>query len=529
MNSIKPKIPNFTIVEQCGRGGSSTVWLAIDSDGIRRAIRIMDSVDPENKERIEAEGNAISMYRNVANQHPNLLDILYFGRTSKYLYYVTELADNIASFECKYRPDTLSNRIRTRRYSKSEALDYIEAILNGVEYLHKRHLAHHDLKPENILFIRNELKIADPGLSSSIVEASHAGTDGFYPPWQATGEEADIYAIGKIIYCLYTRLNADQFPEIPEGLNIDKIADLNDIALRCCDGDDEFRYKNIAEIRADVLKIRRLPPWKEYLIQSKGYAAPVFGIFLLISLFFNFRPYLNSLFSYIPEKEGRRIYLHLQENFSHANMFETFEALKKLNRHCPGLAKSEDFRNFYTQLKDNIEWLNCYRTSENTVLTLPIVLNLALYPTAGERETVVQRYILMNPATTKMPSMMGHYYRFTKKTGDQEKAKKVLNSIKNIRIGNHNRLTVALAFLQLSNDLVLEANYKDALYFAERAQQLAPQLFAVYIMTFQSHYFLDDYDKALVALRKLYKLQPDSICIERFYSLLIQKGLDFSL
>ena len=55
MNSIKPKIPNFTIVEQCGRGGSSTVWLAIDSDGIRRAIRIMDSVDPENKERIEAE------------------------------------------------------------------------------------------------------------------------------------------------------------------------------------------------------------------------------------------------------------------------------------------------------------------------------------------------------------------------------------------------------------------------------------------------------------------------------------------
>ena len=191
MNSIKPKIPNFTIVEQCGRGGSSTVWLAIDSDGIRRAIRIMDSVDPENKERIEAEGNAISMYRNVANQHPNLLDILYFGRTSKYLYYVTELADNIASFECKYRPDTLSNRIRTRRYSKSEALDYIEAILNGVEYLHKRHLAHHDLKPENILFIRNELKIADPGLSSSIVEASHAGTDGFYPPWQATGEEAD--------------------------------------------------------------------------------------------------------------------------------------------------------------------------------------------------------------------------------------------------------------------------------------------------------------------------------------------------
>ena len=31
-------------MEQCGQGGSSTVWLGVDYDGIRRAIRIIDLV-----------------------------------------------------------------------------------------------------------------------------------------------------------------------------------------------------------------------------------------------------------------------------------------------------------------------------------------------------------------------------------------------------------------------------------------------------------------------------------------------------
>ncbi len=79
MSAVKPKIPNFTIVELCGRGGSSEVWLGIDDDGIKRAIRIMDKVDDETAHRIEAESKAIALYRNVANQHANLLEILASG------------------------------------------------------------------------------------------------------------------------------------------------------------------------------------------------------------------------------------------------------------------------------------------------------------------------------------------------------------------------------------------------------------------------------------------------------------------
>lgn len=80
-----PYIPDFNIVEQCGQGGSSTVWLGVDYDGIRRAIRIIDLVRGRSREQIEAEKNAISLYRNVANRHENLLDILYIGKTNEYL------------------------------------------------------------------------------------------------------------------------------------------------------------------------------------------------------------------------------------------------------------------------------------------------------------------------------------------------------------------------------------------------------------------------------------------------------------
>ena len=256
MGCVKPKIPNFRLLKECGHGASSHVWLAVDDDGIFRAVRIMDHADPANRERIKVECHAIARYRNAADHHPNLLDILYIGRTAKYLYYISEPADNAAESVSEYRPDTLADRLKRRAFSAEETREYVEAILNGVEHLHKNGLAHRDLKPENILFIRSELKIADPGLIEAIEKTSCSGSDGFRPDRNASGEEADIYAIGKIIYCLYTRQSADCFPEIPENIELDAIAPWNEIALKCC-GDGADSYRSIAEIRADVRKIRK--------------------------------------------------------------------------------------------------------------------------------------------------------------------------------------------------------------------------------------------------------------------------------
>ena len=129
---------------------------------------------------------------------------------------------------------------------------------------------HRDLKPENILFIRNELKIADPGLSCSISRISDSGTEEFRPRGKAGGEQADFYAIGKIIYCLYTRGNVACFPEIPAGIDIRSIAAWNEIALKCCG--DGTAYRSIAEIREDVRKIGGPARWRDILRRTGQYA-----------------------------------------------------------------------------------------------------------------------------------------------------------------------------------------------------------------------------------------------------------------
>lgn len=367
----KPQIPDFNIVEQCGQGGSSTVWLAIDYDGIRRAIRILDRITPRTHGRVEAEAKAISLYRNVANRHENLLDILYIGKTEEYLYYVTELADDAGDIQSKYQPDTLAWRIQNKNYSKSEMLDYIESILDGVEQLHSNRLAHHDLKPENILFLHHRLKIGDPGLSAPIPEPAHGGTNGFLPPWpEPNGIESDIYAIGKIIYCLYSRMDATEFPEIPIDLKIKAVADLNRIALKCCEESPEFRYRCVAEIRKDICALRKLPAWKKVLHSVYAYLPPVLGSLLILMLILHFTPALKKHLQRVPLENGKEQLRNLKHSISNWNLIETFQELERLKENSLGLARDPEFSEFYSQLADHVEWLQVYRSSGGTQFLL---------------------------------------------------------------------------------------------------------------------------------------------------------------
>lgn len=524
----KPQIPDFNVVEQCGQGGSSTVWLTIDYDGIRRAIRILDLITPENRERVEAEAKAISLYRNVANRHENLLDILYIGKTEEYLYYVTELADDTGDIQSKYQPDTLAQRIKSKNYSKNEMLDYIEAILDGVEQLHSNHLAHHDLKPENILFLHRQLKIGDPGLSAPIPEPAHGGTNGFLPPWaNPDGIEADIYAIGKIIYCLYSKMDATEFPEIPIDIKIKTVSDLNRIALKCCEESPENRYHSVEEIRQDIRAIRTLPSWQKHLRSLQAYSPVLLGLLLLLMFIRHFTPAMEEYFRRIPPETGERLFQNLKHSTASWNLLETFQELKKLKRYSPELAENPEFREFYAMLSDHVDWLAVYHSAGSAQFLLPnIILELDIFTNAEQKENIVQRYLLLNEETGRRPAAMVLYYRFARQTGNQEKADRILQMLKELDVSKLNRITAAVGYIQLSLFLCHEKKYDDALLFSLRAEKLAPYLYGVYIVQFQVYYFRQDYKNAERAMRKLHKLQPDNVLLPNFYSLLMDKGLD---
>lgn len=59
---------------------------------------------------------------------------------------------------------TLLDKLRTRKYTASDAFTWMHHIALGMQYLHDKGGIHRDLKPENILLKDNQAKVADFGL-----------------------------------------------------------------------------------------------------------------------------------------------------------------------------------------------------------------------------------------------------------------------------------------------------------------------------------------------------------------------------
>ncbi len=530
MSAVKPKIPNFTIVELCGRGGSSEVWLGIDDDGIKRAIRIMDKVDDETAHRIEAESKAIALYRNVANQHANLLEILYIGKTSKYLYYVTELADNVGQFDNKYEPDTLAWRIQNSVCPPADVTGYIEAILDGIEQLHSHHIAHHDLKPENILFVKKILKVADPGLIASSRETHHSGTSGFHPPWDATGIEADIYAIGKIIYCLFTREDATNFPGIPDGLEIEQWAHLNEVALKCCEMDPAVRYRNVQEIRQDIQKLKKPSAlnaaWKCIRKRGSLILLVLLGLSLSLNFYFAWNSHMEETIS---DEDAGRMLMFAYNNLNSMSLEEIDRELAQIRKSDPAFLKAPDIQFIYDQVKDYAEWIRYFKGEDNSIFLVPLIAGMSIFDTTERQMSIIRRFIALNPKISNSYFMMYHYYIFAREKQDHKLAKEILARLKTLDYSGGNKYVLAYGLLILSNYLAGKGDHDDALFFALKARDLTPNNIAVYAPLFQAYYHLGKYDEALTVLRKLHSLRPKSSCVDYFYQLLVQKGIKYSL
>ena len=255
-----PHIPGFRLIELCGRGGSGSVYLGIDRDGVRRAVRIIRR-DVHVGEREDA---AVARYRNLAHGNAHLIDILYSGHIRSTVYHILPLADSASARQYRYRPLTLAEKLRRGGCSPEEKLRIVRDIADAVVFLHEHGVAHRDLKPENILFVDGVLKVADPGLLTPSCCISTGGTREFSPPRPCSGCRTDIYAAGMIIYCVFTGFPPERFPELPPEWNDDFHSQLNGIILKCCTPDGSG-YRSAAELAADLKALELPPPRRSFL------------------------------------------------------------------------------------------------------------------------------------------------------------------------------------------------------------------------------------------------------------------------
>lgn len=260
-----PAIPHHTLVRQIGFGSYGEIWLALNSMGVYRAVKIVYRDSFSDQKPFERELSGIRKFEPISRTHEGFIDILQVGfdDAAGCFFYIMELGDDCETKTAfdpgTYRPKTLASEIAAHgRISVDHCLQLGADLARAIHQLHAHGLVHRDIKPSNIVFVEGKPKLADIGMVAGVDDKkSYVGTEGFIPPEGAGTPEADIYSLGKVLYEASTGEDRQHFPELPAALLASpegrSFLELNEIILRACKKDVSERYKSAAEMTADLV------------------------------------------------------------------------------------------------------------------------------------------------------------------------------------------------------------------------------------------------------------------------------------
>jgi len=205
----------YKLLEQVGEGGMGTVWVAEQTQPVRRKVALklvkagMDSKTVLS--RFEAERQALAVM-----DHPNIAKVLDGGTTE----------GGRPFFVMEYVKGVPFNRYcDDARLSVAQRLALFVPICQAVQHAHQKGIIHRDLKPSNILVCLYDgvpvPKVIDFGLAKAMhqpltehtLHTAHGvmmGTPLYMSPEQAefnnldVDTRTDIYALGVILYELLT-------------------------------------------------------------------------------------------------------------------------------------------------------------------------------------------------------------------------------------------------------------------------------------------------------------------------------------
>jgi serine/threonine protein kinase len=272
-----PDAPDYKLFNPpFGEGAYGKVWLARNATGQWRALKVVYLANfDQNPDPYEREFNGIKKYQPVSDKHPGLLQVEFVSeKQAGYFYYVMELGDPLEpgweQEPSTYKPrDLVSERARShrRRLPVRECVRIGLALSDALDFLHRQGLTHRDIKPQNIIFVNGQPKLADLGLITEIrppdQERTLVGTPGYMPPppERPGTPQADIYALGMVLYVLSTGRSAAYFPEIAttlvEGGDPADFLPLNTVILKACQPDPAQRYASAAEMHLALEKVRK--------------------------------------------------------------------------------------------------------------------------------------------------------------------------------------------------------------------------------------------------------------------------------
>ncbi|ORC91020.1 protein kinase [Trypanosoma theileri] len=196
----RKKIVNVRREERIGRGSYGDVFRGVDLDtGLCLAIKeIVVTADiTKNVElQLRALEREIRVMRKLNNEHI----ISYYSARRD------EASSTLLIYMEYISGGTVAQKLKKKGpFSEDETRHYTRQLLQGLDYLHQRHIVHRDLKGDNLFLTENDvLKVGDFGtskeLKTTLITDSVAGTPNFMAPEviACSGHScmADIWSVG---------------------------------------------------------------------------------------------------------------------------------------------------------------------------------------------------------------------------------------------------------------------------------------------------------------------------------------------